>query len=99
MGYSIGRWEKDVFVVETAGFNDKTWLDAIGHPHGEQLRLTERFKRRDFGHLELQMTIYDPEWYERPWSVTVTLEMTPDTELLEEVCLENERDARHMVGQ
>jgi hypothetical protein len=98
-GYSIGRWEKDVFVVESSGFNGKTWIDAIGHPHGERLHLTERFRRRDFGHLELQVTIDDPEWYERPWSVTVVLELNPDTELLEDVCLENERDAVHLVGK
>src|SRR5438128_99930 len=53
LGYSIGRWERDVFIVESSGFNDKTWLDAIGHPHGEKLRLTETFRRRDFGHIEL----------------------------------------------
>jgi hypothetical protein len=98
-GYSVGRWEQGVFVVESAGFNAKTWIDAIGHPHGERLRLTERYKRRDFGHLELQLTMDDPEWYEKPWSVTVVLELNPDTELLEDVCLENERDAVHMVGK
>lgn len=99
MGYSIGRWERDVFVVETAGFNDKSWLDAIGHPHGEQLRLVERYRRRDFGHMELQITIDDPQWYEKPWSVSLAFELNPDTELLEDVCLENERDAPHMVGR
>jgi hypothetical protein len=99
MGYSVGHWERDVFVVETIGFNDKTWLDGIGHPHGEAMRLTERYHRRDFGHIDLELTIDDPEWYERPWKVAVVLEMTPDTELLEDVCLENERDAAHMVGK
>jgi hypothetical protein len=99
MGYSIGHWERDVFVVESAGFNDKTWIDGVGYPHGEKLRLTERFHRRDFGHIDLQVTIDDPDWYEKPWAVKVALEMTPDTELLEDVCLENERDVRHMVGR
>lgn len=98
-GYSVGRWEKDVFVVESAGFNNKTWIDAIGHPHGERLHLTERFRRIDFGHLELRVTIDDPEWYDRPWTVTVVLGLNPDTELLEDVCLENERDAVHLVGK
>ena len=98
-GYSVGHWEKDVFVVESSGFNAKTWIDAIGHPHGERLRLTERFRRRDFGHLELQVTIDDPEWSEKPWTVTVVMELNPDTELLEDVCLENERDAVHLVGR
>ena len=95
-GHSIGHWEKDTFVVESNGFNDKTWIDAIGHPHGEKLRLTERYHRRDFGHIELQLTVNDPDWYEKPWSVTLLLEMTPDNELLEDVCLENERDWVHM---
>jgi hypothetical protein len=99
MGYSIGHWERDVFVVESSGFNSKTWLDGIGHPHGEALRLTERFQRRNFGHIDLQITVDDAEWYERPWTVSLVLEMTPDTELLEDMCLENERDVRHMVGK
>lgn len=99
MGYSIGRWERDVFVVETSGFNNKTWLDGIGHPHGEKLRLTERFRRRDFGHIDMQVTIDDEEFYERPWTAAVVLELAPDTDLLEDVCLENERDAQHLVGR
>jgi hypothetical protein len=99
MGYSIGRWDGDVFVAETTGFNDKTWLDGIGLPHGERLRVTERLQRRDFGHLDLEVTIDDEEYYERPWTVKVTLELTPDTELLEDVCLENERSFQRMIGK
>lgn len=99
IGYSVGRWEKDTFVVESAGFNDKTWLDGIGHPHGERLRLTERYSRRDFGHIDLQITVDDPEWYEKPWTVSITLELAPDDELLEDICLENERDAAHIQGK
>lgn len=99
MGYSVGRWEGDVFVVETAGFNDKTWLDGIGSPHGERLRVTERFQRRDFGHLDLQITIDDEEFYLKPWTIKVVLELAPDTELLEDVCLENEKSYQHMIGK
>jgi hypothetical protein len=99
LGYSVGRWEADEFVVETAGFNDRTWLDGIGLPHGERLRVTERLRRRDFGHLDLQVTIDDDEFYERPWTIMVTLDLTPDTELLEDVCLENERSVQHMIGK
>ena len=99
MGYSVGRWEGDVFVVESIGFNDKTWLDGIGQPHGERLRVIERLHRRDFGHLELAVTIDDDEFYEKPWTVTVVLELAPDTELLEDVCLENERSVEHMIGK
>ena len=99
MGYSVGRWDGDSFVVESAGFNGKAWIDGIGFPQGERLRLTERFRRRDVGHLDLQVTVDDAEFYERPWAITVALELAPDTELLEDVCLENERDAQHMVGK
>jgi hypothetical protein len=92
-GYSVGHWEADTLVVESAGFNDKTWLDGTGHPHSEKLRVTERFTRRDFGHIQLQMTIDDPLAYARPFTVPVDLQFVADTELLEEVCNENERDA------
>jgi hypothetical protein len=95
-GYSIGHWERDTFVVESNGFNDRTWLDGIGHPHGEKLHITERYSRRDFGHMDLELTIDDPDWYERPWSVKVLFNLTPADELIENVCLENERDAEHM---
>jgi hypothetical protein len=63
MGYSVGHWEGDTFVVETSGFNDKTWLDFVGHPHTDALRLTERFHRRDIGHLDVQYTFDDPKAY------------------------------------
>jgi hypothetical protein len=99
MGYSVGRWEGNVFVVESIGFNDRTWLDGIGHPHGQRLRVIERLHRRDFGHLELAVTIDDDEFYEKPWTVPVVLELAPDTELLEDVCLENERSVEHMIGK
>jgi hypothetical protein len=91
MGYSVGRWERDVFVVESAGFNSRTWRDGIGHPHGEQLRLTERFT----GGISATSTSGD-DW---PWTAAVVLELAPDTDFLEDVCLENERDARHLVGK
>jgi hypothetical protein len=96
MGYSVGHWDGDTLVVENAGFNDQTWLDA-GHPHSEQLRVTERFQRKDFGHMDLKMTFSDPKIYARPFSVDVELELVPDTELLEYVCNENEKDVKHFV--
>ena len=98
MGYSVGHWDGDTLVVESAGFNDKTWLDLTGHPHSEELRLTERFTRRDFGHMQLHMTIDDPRAYARPFTVPVDLRFVGDTELLEEVCNENERDAARTAG-
>jgi hypothetical protein len=98
-GYSIGHWDGDTLVVETAGFNDKSWLDINGHPHTEALRITERYRRKDFGHMQLQMTFDDPKTFTRIWSITVDGNLVPDTELLEYVCNENERDAQHLVGK
>lgn len=91
MGYSVGRWDGDAFVVTTAGFNDKGWLDNAGHPNTERLRVTERFRRRDFGHMDIDITIDDPGAYRRPWSVTLPMAFQPDTELLEYICNENNR--------
>lgn len=96
-GYSIGRWEGDVFVVETVGFNGKTWLDDGGHPITEQMRITERFRRKDFGHLEVEFTFDDPKAYTKPWSVTVPFELLPDTEIIENIC-ENEKDQERLKG-
>jgi hypothetical protein len=97
LGYSVGRWEGDVLVVDSTGFNGKTWLDVVAaHPSTEALHITERFRRRDFGHLDLTLTIDDPKAYTKPWSVTETLQISPDTELLEFVCNENEKDLKHL---
>jgi len=95
-GYSVGRWEGDRLVATTSGFNDRTWLDDTGHPHTEALKTTERFRRIDFGHMEIQITIEDPNAYLEPLSLTVPFDLQPDTELLEDVC-ENERDTAHIV--
>lgn len=99
LGYSVGRWEGDTLVVDTSGFNDKTWLDANGHPHSESLRLTERFRRVDFGHLEIQITIDDPKAFTKPFTVVKHPQLRADYEMLEYFCDENERDSRHMVGK
>src|SRR5579863_2363051 len=97
MGYSVGHWESDTLVVETAGFNDRSWLDIEGHPHTEALRITERFRRRDFGHMDLDMTIDDPKAFTRPFSLKINQTLVPDTDLLESVC-ENDHSIPHMVG-
>jgi Domain of unknown function (DUF3471) len=97
LGYSIGRWEGDTLVVTTAGFNDKTWLDFSGHPHSEALRTTERFRRRDFGHIDFEMTVDDPKTFTRPITFKAVKTLAADTELLETIC-ENERIAPHLVG-
>jgi hypothetical protein len=98
LGYSAGRWESDTLVVDTIGFNDVSWLDDPGHPHTEALHVVEAFRRIDFGRLEVQITIEDPKAYTKPWTVTESFTLLPDTELLENVC-ENEKDARHLVGK
>ena len=72
LGYSVGKWEGDTLVVTTVGFNDKSWLDAIGHPHSESLRVVERFRRRDFGHLDVEATIDDPKLYTKPFTIKFT---------------------------
>jgi hypothetical protein len=99
MGYSIGHWEEDTLVVESSGFVDNNWLDNSGHPGTEALRLTERFHRRDFGHIDLQITVDDPKAYTKPWNVHLVFNLTPDTELIEYVCDENEKDVGHLVGK
>jgi hypothetical protein len=91
-GYSVGRWEGDTFVVDTAGFKEGSWLDNSGHPHTEALHVTERFRRINFGRMEMVATIDDPKAYSRPWtSQTMHFLLSPDTELLEHLC-ENNRE-------
>jgi hypothetical protein len=97
-GYSVGKWENDVFVVETVGLTDRHWLDDSGYPHSDDLRITERMRRIDFGRMDIEFTFDDPKAYTKPWTVTIPFELMPDTELLEYVC-ENEKDAPHMVGK
>lgn len=97
MGYSVGHWEGDTLVVTTAGYNDRTSLDLGGHPHSEALRTTERFHRRDAGHIELQVTIEDPKAYNRQWTLPVDLDLMPDGELIEYIC--EDRDKKHLVGK
>lgn len=96
-GYSIGQWDGDTFVVETIGFNDKSWVGRPGFPHTEALRVTERYRRRDFGHLDVQTTFDDPKAFTRRWTVNTELVFHPDTEMLEYVCNENEKDRQHFV--
>jgi hypothetical protein len=99
MGYSVGRWDGDTLVVDSIGFKDTTWLDMGGHPHTEDLHVTERFHRRDFGHMDFEVTFEDPKAYARPWTVKNSINLVADTELLEFVCAENERDRAHLVGR
>ncbi len=96
LGYSVGDWEKDTLVVDTVGFNDRTWLDAFGHPHSESLHVVERFRRRDFGHMDLQVTFEDPKTYTKPVTINYGQTLLPDTDLLEYVCTENEKSRVHL---
>ena len=99
VGYSVGHWEQDTLVVETTGFSaDLSWLDDPGHPHTEALHVTERFRRGDFGHLEVRITINDPKAYTKPWTVTENFNFLADTDLIENYC-ENEKDAAHLTGK
>jgi len=97
-GYSKGTWDGDTLVVETSGFVEDTWLDVPGHPATGALHLVERYRRLDFGRLEIQFTIDDPKAYVKPWSATWSFVLLPDTELIEHIC-ENEKDAPHLVGK
>ena len=99
LGYSVGRWDGDTLVVDAAGFNDKSWLDVAGHPHSESLHVEERFHRRDFGHMDLTVKIEDPKIYSHPWSFKVTLVLEPDSDVLENICNENEKDRAHITAQ
>jgi hypothetical protein len=99
MGYSVGRWDGDTLVVESAGFNAKTWLLG-GYPHTEGLRLTERYRRPDFGHLEIAVTFQDSGAYNRAWTIPVHATLGADTELLESVCNEyTDNGLQHWVGK
>jgi hypothetical protein len=95
MGYSAGHWERDTLVVESAGFNDKTTLDAMGHPHSEGLHVTERFRRRDFGHLDVEMTFDDPQMYTKPFTVKIPHYLMADADIFEDSC-DNEKDRSHL---
>jgi hypothetical protein len=95
-GYSVGKWDGDSLVVESNGFKDQSWLDAGGHTHSDAMRVTERFRRRDFGHMEVQVTVDDPKAYSKPFTIKITENLLPDTNILEYICLENEHDVPHL---
>jgi hypothetical protein len=99
MGYSVGRWDGDTLVVDSIGFNDRTWLDYGGHPHSEALKMTERIRRTDLGHLAVETRIDDPKYYRRAFTVPSKADLVVDTEMLEYVCAENQKDVEHLVGK
>jgi hypothetical protein len=85
-------------VVQSAGFRDGQWLDTAADPLTDAAKITERFRRPDFGHLQIEVRIDDPKVYTKPWSVTVNQIYAADTDLLEYICLENEQDISHMTA-
>jgi hypothetical protein len=95
-GYSVGHWEEDTLVVETTGFNDLQWLDVQGTPMTDAAKVTERWRRPNYGNLEIEITIDDPKAYTKPWTVKVNQRIMPETELIEFIC--EDRDATHYVG-
>ena len=98
-GYSIGHWEDDTLVVETTGFRNDVWLDIDGTPLTESGKMTERFKRLNYGTLQIDVTIEDPKAYSKPFTVRVTHHLLPDTDLIEFICTENDRSGPHLVGK
>jgi hypothetical protein len=99
MGYSVGRWEGDTFIVETIGQNGRTWLDMRGLPGTEALKVTERYTRPTVGRILIDLTIDDPKAYTKPWNVQLSWSLQPDIELIESICEENNKDLPHMVGK
>ena len=98
-GYSTARWDGDALVVETAGLRDGLWADFNGSPLTDQARIRERYRRPDFGTLQVDVTLDDPKAYTRPFTVAVNHHLALDTDLLEYACLENEKDVPHLVGK
>jgi len=97
LGYSIGRWDGDTFIVETRGFNDRTPIDGMGHPRSEEMHVTERYHRRDFGHLDTELTFDDPTLYRRAFTVKISYNLIPNYDIFEMFCTQNEKDRVHMV--
>ena len=98
-GYSSGKWVGNTLVVETMGFRDGLWLDLSGNPMTEAARVTERFRRLNYGNLDIEITVNDAKAYTKPWTVRFKATIVLDTELVDEICLENEKSAQHMIGK
>jgi hypothetical protein len=99
LGYSIGKWDGDTLVIDTMGFNDLSWLDARGHGHSQEMRVEERFHRRDFGHMDVTVTITDPKIFTTPITFKFVELLLPDTDVFEHICAENELDAAPISGK
>ena len=93
----MGRWDGDTLVVDSSGFRDGGWLDVDGSYFGSTTKVTERFRRVNYGRLELDITVEDAKAYTRPWTVRVNYRLVPDQQLIEFVCNENERSSKHYI--
>ena len=98
-GFSTGRWEGDTLVIQTTGMKDEQWLDRNGSPVTDKAKITERFRRVNFGRLEVELTVDDPGAYTAPWTIKLNQNIVLDTDLVEYVCVENERDLHHLIGK
>jgi len=98
-GYSIAKWEGDTLVVQSLGYRDNQGLDAAGSPLTSAAKVTERFRRRSYGSLEIEVTVDDPKAYTRPFTVLVKQDLAPDTDLLDAPCTDNEKDVQHLPDQ
>jgi hypothetical protein len=98
-GYSTGKWDGDTLVVQSNGYRDDQWLDGAGSPLTSTAKVTERFRRPKFGKLEIEVTVDDPKSYTRPFTTTIYQDLIVDTELLDAICAENEKDAQHMPAK
>ena len=99
LGHQVGTWDGDTLVIDAIGFRDRGWLNFEGQPHSDQLHVTERLRRPDLGHLEIEITLDDPKAFRKKWTGTLYATLSPDIELQEFVCSENNKDAVHMVGK
>jgi hypothetical protein len=98
-GYSSGKWVGDTLVVDSIGFRDGLWLDIVGSPMTDAAKVRERIRRPDYGHLEIEVTVDDPKAYTKPWTVTLKQALVVDSELVDEICLENEKSVQRMLGK
>jgi hypothetical protein len=98
-GYSAGKWEGDTLVVQTIGFREGIWLDTSANPLTDAGKVTERFRRVNVGRLEIEVTVDDPKVYTKPWTVKINQKLAPDTDLIDFICAENEKDIKHMVAK
>jgi hypothetical protein len=98
-GFSTGKWEADTLVVETTGFKDGIWLDRNGSPLTDAAKVTEKFRRVNFGKLEIEVTVNDPKAYTKPWTIKLNQLLVLNTDLTDTICIENEKDASALSGK